>query len=98
MIIGDDGGAQVSYDKGQTWSTYYNQPTAQYYRVTTDNSFPYKIYVAQQDNSTQRVSHRSLGYNISENDWESTAGGESGHIAIDPNNNEIVYGGSYLIS
>ena len=96
MIIGDDGGAQVSYDKGKTWSTYYNQPTAQYYRVTTDNSFPYRIYVAQQDNSTQRVSHRSLGYNIGENDWESTAGGESGHIAIDPNNNEIVYGGSYL--
>ena len=96
MIIGDDGGAQVSYDKGKTWSTYYNQPTAQYYRVTTDNSFPYRIYVAQQDNSTQRVRHRSLGYNISEDDWESTAGGESGHIAIDPNNNEIVYGGSYL--
>ena len=94
MIIGDDGGAQVSYDKGKTWSTYYNQPTAQYYRVTTDNSFPYRIYVAQQDNSTQRVSHRSLGYNIGEDDWETTAGGESGHIAIAPNNNEIVYGGS----
>ena len=96
LIIGDDGGAQVSYDRGQTWSTYYNQPTAQYYRVTTDNSFPYKIYVAQQDNSTQRVSHRSLGYSIGDDDWESTAGGESGHIAIDPNNNDIVYGGSYL--
>ncbi|MEK9755975.1 MAG: glycosyl hydrolase [Bacteroidota bacterium] len=96
MIIADDGGAQVSYDKGETWSTYYNQPTAQYYRVTTDNSFPYRIYVAQQDNSTQRVRHRSLGYNISENDWESTAGGESGHLAVDPNNNDIVYGGSYL--
>ena len=96
LIIADDGGAQVSYDKGKTWSTYYNQPTAQYYRVTTDNSFPYRIYVAQQDNSTQRVMHRSLGYSIGENDWESTAGGESGHIAIDPNNNDIVYGGSYL--
>ena len=96
LIIGDDGGAQVSYDKGETWSTYYNQPTAQYYRVTTDNSFPYRIYVAQQDNSTQRVNHRSLGYSISEDDWERTAGGESGHIAIDPTNNDIVYGGSYL--
>ena len=96
LIIADDGGAQVSYDKGKTWSTYYNQPTAQYYRITTDNSFPYRIYVAQQDNSTQRVRHRSLGSSISENDWESTAGGESGHIAIDPNNNDIVYGGSYL--
>jgi photosystem II stability/assembly factor-like uncharacterized protein len=95
MIIGDDGGAQVSYNGGETWSTYHNQPTAQYYRVTTDNSFPYRIYVAQQDNSTQRVRHRSSGRGISESDWESTAGGESAHIAVDPLNNDIVYGGSY---
>jgi hypothetical protein len=95
MIIGDDGGAQVSYNAGETWSTYYNQPTAQYYRVTTDNSFPYRIYVAQQDNSTQRVRHRSSGGGISQSDWEPTAGGESAHIAIDPLNNDIVYGGSY---
>lgn len=95
MIIGDDGGAQVSYDGGETWSTYYNQPTAQFYRVTTDNAFPYRIYVAQQDNSTIRVNHRSDGAGIGENDWEPTAGGESAHIAIDPTNNEIVYGGSY---
>ncbi len=95
MIIGDDGGAQISYDGGETWSTYYNQPTAQYYRVTTDNSFPYRIYVAQQDNSTIRVKHRSDGNGISEEDWEPTAGGESAHIAIDPTDNDIVYGGSY---
>ncbi|MGB5819128.1 MAG: glycosyl hydrolase [Saonia sp.] len=95
MIIGDDGGAQVSYDGGETWSTYYNQPTAQFYRVTTDNDFPYRIYVAQQDNSTIRVKHRSDGNSISEDDWEETAGGESAHIAVDPNNNDIVYGGSY---
>ncbi|MDB9823932.1 glycosyl hydrolase [Flavobacteriaceae bacterium] len=95
MIIGDDGGAQVSYDGGESWSTYYNQPTAQFYRVTTDNAFPYRIYVAQQDNSTLRVNHRSFGRSIGEDDWEETAGGESAHIAIDPTNNEIVYGGSY---
>ena len=95
MIIADDGGAQVSYNGGETWSTYYNQPTAQFYRVTTDNSFPYRIYVAQQDNSTLRVRHRSSGRGISEADWEPTAGGESAHIAIDPLNNDIVYGGSY---
>ncbi|MEL6974319.1 MAG: glycosyl hydrolase [Bacteroidota bacterium] len=95
MIIGDDGGAQVSYDGGQTWSTYYNQPTAQFYRVTTDNAFPYRIYVAQQDNSTIRINHRSDGGSIDEDDWEPTAGGESAHIAIDPTNNDIVYGGSY---
>jgi photosystem II stability/assembly factor-like uncharacterized protein len=95
MIIGDDGGAQISYDGGETWSTYYNQPTAQFYRVTTDNSFPYRIYVAQQDNSTLRIKHRSDGGSISDDDWEETAGGESAHIAVDPENNDIVYGGSY---
>ena len=95
MIMADDGGAQVSLDGGTSWSTYHNQPTAQYYRVTTDNSFPYRIYVAQQDNSTQRVKHRSDGGSISESDWEETAGGESAHIAVDPKNNDIVYGGSY---
>ncbi|MGF1559454.1 MAG: WD40/YVTN/BNR-like repeat-containing protein, partial [Flavobacteriaceae bacterium] len=95
MIIGDDGGAQISYDGGETWSTYYNQPTAQYYRVTTDNAFPYRIYVAQQDNSTLRVKHRSDGNSISTDDWEETAGGESAWIAVDPTNDDIVYGGSY---
>ena len=95
MIIGDDGGAQVSYDGGTTWSTYYNQPTAQFYRVTTDNAHPYRIYVAQQDNSTIRIRHRSDGRSISDEDWEETAGGESAHIAVDPENNDIVYGGSY---
>ncbi|MHA7059330.1 VPS10 domain-containing protein [Aquimarina sp. M1] len=95
MIIGDDGGAQITYDGGETWSTYYNQPTSQFYRVTTDNSFPYRIYAAQQDNSTIRINHRSTGRSISEDDWESTAGGESAHIAVDPKNNDIVYGGSY---
>ncbi|WP_299258922.1 glycosyl hydrolase [uncultured Aquimarina sp.] len=95
MIIGDDGGAQITYDGGETWSTYHNQPTSQFYRVTTDNSFPYRIYAAQQDNSTIRINHRSTGWSISEDDWESTAGGESAHIAIDPKDNDVVYGGSY---
>jgi photosystem II stability/assembly factor-like uncharacterized protein len=95
MIMGDDGGAQVTYDGGETWSTYHNQPTAQYYRVTTDNSFPYRIYVAQQDNGTIRIPHRTTGGSITDTDWEDTAGGESAHIAVDPNNNDIVYGGSY---
>lgn len=95
MVVGDDGGAQVSYDGGSGWSTYHNQPTAQFYRVTTDNHFPYRIYGAQQDNSTVRILHRSEGRYISENDWEPTAGGESGHIAPHPENPDIVYGGSY---
>ncbi len=95
MIIADDGGAQVSFDAGENWSTYENQPTAQYYRVTTDNHFPYRIYGAQQDNSTQRIAHRTDGFSIGARNWEPTAGGESGHIAIDPTDNDVVFGGSY---
>lgn len=95
MIIGDDGGAQVTYDGGETWSTYHNQPTSQFYRVTTDNHFPFRIYAAQQDNSTVRIPHRTDGRSITEDDWEPTAGGESAHIAIDPEDNDIIYGGSY---
>jgi photosystem II stability/assembly factor-like uncharacterized protein len=95
MVIADDGGAQVSYDAGENWSTYYNQPTAQFYRVTTDNSFPYKILAAQQDNSTIRIAHRTSGGSIGDSDWESTAGGERAQIAADPTNPDIVYGGSY---
>jgi len=95
MIIGDDGGAQISFDAGENWSTYMNQPTSQFYRVTTDNHFPYRILAAQQDNSTVRISHRNDGRFITESDWSSTAGGESAHIAVDPLNDDIVYGGSY---
>ena len=95
MIIADDGGGQISFDAGENWSTYGNQPTAQHYRVITDNHFPYRIYGAQQDNSTQRIAHRTDGYSIGDRDWEPTAGGESGHIAVDPTDNDIIYGGSY---
>ncbi len=95
MVIADDGGAQVSNDGGTNWTTYHNQPTAQFYRVTTDNSFPYRIYGAQQDNSTIRIAHRSAAKSIGEKDWETTAGGESAHLAPDPKNNDIVYGGTY---
>ncbi|MBX7126570.1 MAG: glycosyl hydrolase [Cyclobacteriaceae bacterium] len=95
MIICDDGGGQVSFDGGTNWSTYENQPTGQFYRVTTDQHFPYRIYGAQQDNTTLRVLHRTDGYSIGTRDWEPTAGGESGHIAIDPKDDDVVFGGSY---
>ncbi|MEM1127812.1 MAG: glycosyl hydrolase [Bacteroidota bacterium] len=94
-VIADDGGAQVSTDHGETFTTYYNQPTAQFYRVTTDNHVPYRIYGAQQDNSTLRVLHRSDAGRITEADWEPSAGGESGWLAPKPDNPEIVFGGSY---
>ena len=95
MAVADDGGAQVSNDSGNNWTTYFNQPTAQFYRVSTDNSFPYRIYGAQQDNSTIRIKHRTSSSSIGERDWEPTAGGESAHLAPDPLNNEIVFGGTY---
>jgi hypothetical protein len=95
MMIADDGGGQVSFDGGENWTTYNNQPTAQHYRVVTDNHFPYRIYGAQQDNSTQRIAHRTDGFSIGERDWEITAGGESGHLAVDPTDNDVVFGGSY---
>ncbi|WP_426061369.1 VPS10 domain-containing protein [Hymenobacter sp. B1770] len=95
MIIADDGGAQISSDGGLNWTTYFNQPTAQFYRVVTDNHFPYRIYGAQQDNSTVRILHRTSGNTIGERDWEVTAGSESAHLAVDPTNPDIVYGGSY---
>ncbi|MFS4494395.1 VPS10 domain-containing protein [Maribacter sp. 2308TA10-17] len=95
MVIADDGGAQISNDGGNNWTTYFNQPTSQFYRVTTDNAFPYRIYGAQQDNSTIRIYHRTAGNAITESDWERTAGGESAHLAPDPKNNDIVYGGTF---
>ncbi|MEM9386646.1 MAG: glycosyl hydrolase [Pseudomonadota bacterium] len=95
MIIADDGGAQVSTDGAQSWSTYHNQPTAQFYRIATDDHFPYRIYGAQQDNSAIRIYHRTNGNAITEQDWEITAGGESAYHAIDPNDNDIVYGGTF---
>jgi photosystem II stability/assembly factor-like uncharacterized protein len=95
MIVADDGGAQVSFDGGENWSTYMNQPTAQIYRVSTDNSFPYRILGAQQDNSTIRIKSRTYGAAITEQDWQSTAGSESGYVVADPLNPDIVYGGNY---
>jgi photosystem II stability/assembly factor-like uncharacterized protein len=95
MIIADDGGAQVSTDGGDSWTTYHNQPTAQFYRIATDDNFPYRIYGAQQDNSSIRIPHRTDGNAITESDWEVTAGGESAYHTIDPDNNDIVYGGNY---
>jgi photosystem II stability/assembly factor-like uncharacterized protein/chaperonin cofactor prefoldin len=95
MIIADDGGAQVSNDGGENWTTYHNQPTAQFYRVTTDNFFPYRIYGAQQDNSSVRLPHRTSGNSITENDWAALSIGESAHLAPDPLNPDIIYGSDY---
>jgi photosystem II stability/assembly factor-like uncharacterized protein len=95
MIEANDGGVNVSNDGGQTWTPQDNQPTAQIYRVSTDNHFPYRILGAQQDNSALRILSRSSGPGIGRGDWQETAGGESGAIVADPRNPDVVYGGSY---
>ncbi len=95
MIVADDGGGQVSFDAGENWSTYQNQPTAQFYRVSTDNHFPYRLLAAQQDNSTVRILSRTEGNDIDQSDWTPTAGFESGYVVADPTNPDIVYGGNY---
>ena len=96
MIQSNDGGANVSFNRGETWSTQANQPTAQFYRVSTDNDFPYRLLGGQQDNSAVRIRSRSaMGSAIGLRDWEPTAGGESGHIVAKPDDPDIVVGGSY---
>jgi len=95
MIVADDGGAQVSFDGAANFSSYFNQPTAQFYRVSTDNSFPYRILGAQQDNSTVRIKSRSYSGAITQDDWQQTAGAESGYVVASPLNPDIVYGGNY---
>ncbi len=96
LILGDDGGANVSLDGGRTWSSLYNQPTAELYHVTTDTRTPYRVYAAQQDNTTICVpSHSELGV-IGPRDAYDVGGGESGYIAVRPDDPDIVYAGSYL--
>ncbi|TDW95770.1 WD40/YVTN/BNR-like repeat-containing protein [Dinghuibacter silviterrae] len=95
MALADDGGGHVSFDGGKEWSSSDNQPTAQIYRVSTDNAFPYHILGAQQDNTTIRIRSRSYGGAIGANDWTPTAGFESGFVVADPKNPDIVYGGNY---
>jgi photosystem II stability/assembly factor-like uncharacterized protein len=95
MAIADDGGMQVSNDSGENWTDYHNQPTAQFYRVTTDNSFPYNILGAQQDNTSVRIPHRTSGSSIDQKDWVALSIGESAHLAPDPLNPNIIYGSDY---
>jgi len=96
MVVGNDGGAQVSQNAGQSWSTMYNQPTAEFYRVTVDDQVPYRVYGAQQDNSTISIPSRTSGGIVPEQHWFSVGGGESGHIAVHPEDPDIIYAGNYI--
>jgi photosystem II stability/assembly factor-like uncharacterized protein len=95
MIEGNDGGVNVSFDGGLSWTQQDNQPTAQFYHVVTDDGFPYKLYGAQQDNSTVAIPSRTDHGGIGRSDWYDVGGGESGFIAPKPGDSEIVYAGSY---
>jgi photosystem II stability/assembly factor-like uncharacterized protein len=95
LINANDGGANVSYNGGRTWSTQQNQPTAQFYRVNVDNQFPYHVYGGQQDNSAIGIENRAPG-GIGWEDFYSVAGCESAWAAFDPDDPRYVYGGCYM--
>ncbi len=95
MINSNDGGANVSFDGGRTWSSQANQPTAQFYRVNVDNQFPYHVYGGQQDNSAIGIASAAPG-GIGQEDFYSTAGCESAWAAFDPDDPQYVYGGCYM--
>ncbi len=97
MVIANDGGAAISFNRGSTWSTQANMPTAQIYRINVDNLFPYNIYGGQQDNTSLRIASMNMsGGSIGESNWMASAGGESAFLAFDPDNPRYVMGGSYL--
>ncbi len=91
MVLGTDQGTTISLDRGKTWSSWYNQPTAQLYHVTTDNKFPYAVYGAQQDSGTSAVFSRTDHGQITPRDWFPAGPSESGYMALDPNDFNIVY-------
>lgn len=96
MILGDDGGAEITTNAGVSWSTQGNQPTAQFYRVATDNRFPYRVYGGQQDNSSVVIkAWNPAGWMISEKDWTDGPGCESAYVAFDPDQPRYLYGGCY---
>ncbi|HEY7984582.1 MAG TPA: hypothetical protein VID73_10470 [Ktedonobacterales bacterium] len=94
MIQGDDGGAYVTFDGGRHWSSVLNQPTAQFYHVTTDDQVPYHVYGSQQDNWAMRLPSFDAEGAISWRDYVEPGGGESGYIAISPNPPHTVFGGA----
>lgn len=96
MINGNDGGACITLNGGRTWSSIYNQTTAEFYRVTTDFAHPFRVYGAQQDNTTISVSSLRSEYIDPIQDWYEVGGGESGHIAVHPEDNQLIYAGTYI--
>lgn len=95
IISGNDGGAGISVNGGETWTEQMNQATSQIYHIAVDNQYPYNIYGAQQDNTTIRIPSANPRGPISVQNWRSVGGGESGYVVPDPKDPNIVYAGSY---
>jgi photosystem II stability/assembly factor-like uncharacterized protein len=95
MVQGNDGGATVSFNGGESWSTILNQPTAQLYHVAADNQVPYRVYASQQDNTSISLPSRSDYGKITLEDWYTVGGGEDGYIAPHPTNSDVVYAGDH---
>jgi photosystem II stability/assembly factor-like uncharacterized protein len=97
MILGCDQGVIVTRNGGETWSSWYNQATGQFYHVAADNRFPYWVYGAQQDSGAAATPSRSNWRALNFQDWRPMeAGGESDYVAPDPANPGIIYGGSVV--
>ena len=97
MVLTSDGGSEITFDYGKQWSRLDHLPTAQFYRINTDNKFPYNIYGGQQDNSSVKIASIGIGSRgIGVRHWSPSAGGESAFLAFDPDNPTKVMGGSYL--
>jgi photosystem II stability/assembly factor-like uncharacterized protein len=93
IALSSDQGAVISVNGGQTWSSWYNQPTAQFYHVTTDNRFPYWVYGAQQESGSAAVMSRSDVGELTFREWSLPGVEEYGYIAVDPRDSNILYGG-----
>ena len=95
MINCNDGGANVSLNGGESWSTQYNQPTPEFYRLTVDNQFPFRLYAGQQDNSTISVPSRGMPSLTPFEHWFNAGGTECSDIAVHPTNSNIIYSTGY---
>ena len=93
MAIGLDQGGIVTVNGGETWSSWYNQATAQFYHVSTDNSFPYNVYGGQQESGSVGIASRSNDGNITFREWHPVGVEEYGYVAVDPLDQNIIYGG-----
>ncbi len=93
ILLASDQGAEITVNGGQTWSSWYNQPTAQFYHVSTDNAFPYNVYGGQQESGSVGIASRGNDGQITFREWHTVGAEEYGYVAADPLDPNIIYGG-----